>query len=313
MMTFFTKIFKPKTPETLGVALVLVVAVFWGMFPIVVNKGSQHIPPLFFAAVSTFIGALVAAFVSFIKKDFKKIFNKKGLGWGIGVAFTMSAFHYGLLFVGSTMTSGVNTAALELSEILFTILITPFFGEKPTVYKTLGGVFVLTGAFVILFKGGNFSVGDVLIIASTSLLPFGNLFGKKALQYFNSENLLVVRYFFGGLMLLMMSFIFEDRTAMIPSLVNYWPYVALNGVLLLGLVNILWYEGLKRLQISKAVFLLMTFPIFSLLFLTVFYNEQPNFFQVIGVLIIVLGAYFTAKPDRSLKEDVVWDGTIKKL
>ena len=301
-MNFLRQIFKPKTPETLGVVLVLVVAVFWGMFPIVVNKGSQHIPPLFFAAVSTFIGAMVATIVSFVKKDFRKVFHARGFAWGIGVAFTMCAFHYGLLFVGSTMTSGINTAALELSEILFTILITPFFGEKPTVYKTLGGIFVLFGAFIILFKGGSFSFGDVLIIISTSLLPFGNFFGKKALQYFNTEHLLIVRYFLGGFMLLVMSLLFEDRSLMLPSLINYWPYVVLNGVLLLGLVNILWYEGLKRLQISKAVFLLMTFPIFSLLFLTVFYNEQPNVFQVIGILIIVIGAYFTAKPDRSLME-----------
>lgn len=275
--------------------LVLVVAVFWGMFPIIVNKGTQHIQPLFFAAISTFVGGGTALAVSFFNRDTRKIFQKKALIWGSLVALTMAAFPYALMFIGAKMTSGVNTSALELSEIIFTLIITPFLGEKPTVYKTLGGVLVLIGAFVVLFKGGSFNVGDVLIILSTALLPFGNYFGKKALKYISAENLLVIRYFVGGAALLMMSLLFENGAEMVPSLQNYWPYIVFNGVLLLGLVNILWYEGLKKLEICKAVFLLMTFPIFSLLFLTVFYDERPNFFQILGVFIIVLGAFFTSR------------------
>lgn len=301
-MKFLTRYFQGKKPETLGVILVLIVAIFWGMFPIVVNKGSQHIPPLFFAAASIFMGAIAAAIVSLLKKDLRKILNKKALVWGVLVAFTMAAFPYGLMFIGARLTSGINTSALLLSEIIFTIIITPILGEKPTLYKTFGGLLVLFGAFVILFKGGTLNIGDLLIIVSTALLPFGNYCGKRALHYISAENLLIIRYFIGGLVLFIMSVSMEDSTEIIPSIINYWPYIALNGVLLLGLVNILWYEGLKRLQVSKAVFLLMTYPIFSLLFLSVFYDEKPNIFQMVGVSIIVLGAYFTAKPDTALLE-----------
>lgn len=304
-MAFLSRIFKGKNPEALGVALVLTVAVFWGMFPILVNKGTQLIPPLFFAGCSALLGGLAAFGVSALKRETGKIFRKKTLFRGLMVALTMVAFPYALMFIGAKMTSGVNTAALELSEILFTIIITPFFGEKPTVYKTFGGVLVLVGAFVILFKGGSFNGGDLLIILSTVSLPFGNYFAKKALKNISGENLLVIRYFVGGIMLLAMSLLFENGAEMLSSLQNFWPYMVFNGMLLMGLVNILWYEGLKKLEICKAVFLLMTYPIFSLLFLTVFYGERPNFFQILGVFVIVLGAYFTARPSVSEETDAL--------
>lgn len=291
-MAFFSK---PRSQETIGTITILIVAVFWGMFPILVNKGSQHFQPLFFGATSIITGGFTALILSFIKKDLHNIFNRKALPWAIGVAIFTSTLSYGLMFVGSKLTSGINTSALMLSEIIFTILITPFFGEKTTLNKILGGILVLSGALVILFKGGELNLGDFIIIICTVFLPFGNHFGKKALEHISPENLLALRYLFSGTFLLLMSFIFEDSDKMIPSLTNFWPYVALNGILFLGLVNTLWYKGLKKLPISKAVFLLMTYPIFSLIFLVLFYQEIPNNFQIIGVLVIVAGAYFSSK------------------
>lgn len=278
--------------ERFGMLLTIIVAVFWGMFPIIVNKGSQHIPPLFFAASSILTGAVTATLISLIRKDFKNVFNKKAFVFGCIVAFTLAFFPYGLLFMGTRLTSGVNTSALLLSEIIFTLIITPFLGEKPTLWKTLGGLFVLFGALIILFKGGTFNIGDLLIIAGTILCPIGNYYGKKALLLISGENLLIIRYFFGGIGLLILSLIVEDRSAMLPSLTQFWPYVALNGILLLGIINTIWYSALKRLQISKAIFLLMTYPVFSLLFLTLFYGERPNAFQILGILITHLTRKF---------------------
>lgn len=291
-MFFLTK---SKNKECSGTMTILIVAVFWGMFPILVNKGSQHFQPLFFGATSIIVGGITALVLSLIKKDLHNIFNRKAFFFAMGVALFTSTLSYGLMFIGSKLTSGINTSALMLSEIIFTILITPFFGEKTTFNKVLGGLLVLIGALIILFKGGELNLGDFIVIICTVFLPFGNHFGKKALEHISPENLLALRYLFSGIFLLLMSFIFEDSSKMIPSLVSFWPYVAVNGILFLGLVNTLWYRGLKKLPISKAVFLLMTYPIFSLIFLVLFYKEIPNSFQILGVFVIVVGAYFSSK------------------
>lgn len=286
---------KPRSQETIGTIMILIVAFFWGMFPILVNKGSQHFQPLFFGASSIIVGGLTALILSLAKGDLRNIFNKKAFPWAMGVALFTSTLSYGLMIIGSKLTSGINTSALMLSEIIFTGLITPFFGEKTTINKIMGGFLVLIGALIILFKGGELNLGDFILIFCTVFLPFGNYFGKRALEHISPENLLALRYLFSGAVLLLMSLILEDSSEMLPSLANSWPYVAINGVIFLGFVNTLWYIGLKKIQISKAVFLLMTYPIFSLIFLVLFFKEIPNFFQVIGVFVVVTGAYFSSK------------------
>lgn len=260
-----------------------------------VNKGSQLIQPIFFAGVSTLCGGIVSLVISFFQRGLKDILNRKALLYACYVAFFISILHYSIMFVGAKMTTGINTSALLLFEIIFTLLITPFFGEKPTLYKTIGGLFVLAGAFIILFKGGEFHLGDLLIILSTISLPFGNHFGKKALQYISPANLLTLRYLLSGVVLLMFSFIFEDTSKMLPSIQNHWIYVVLNGFFLFGLINNIWYYGLKKLEISRAIPLLMTYPAFSLVFLAIFYSDIPNIFQISGVFIIIVGAFITSK------------------
>ncbi len=57
----------PIKQENLGVIFVLIAAAEWGVFPVIVNRGTQSIPPLMFAAVTT----LLAAFGFFIYTTLK--------------------------------------------------------------------------------------------------------------------------------------------------------------------------------------------------------------------------------------------------
>lgn len=283
--------------EKKGYIFITLVALFWGMFPIVMNKGVAYISPLFFASTSLFTAGLVMLIVSIAHGNFRKIFSRQSLWYGSIVGLCIATFPNALMFIGTKLTSGINTSALMLSEIIFTLLILPFFGEKPAFNKTIGGVLVFIGSGIILFKGGQLNLGDVLVFMSTLTLPIGNHFAKKAIVIMPIENLMLLRYFIGGVILMVISFYFENRSQMIPSVLNYWPYVAINGVLLFGIVNSIWYKALKLLEVSRAVFVMMTFPIFSLIFLVVFFKESPQLYQIFGVFVILVGAYFTTRKD----------------
>lgn len=287
--------------ERTGTVLIVIVALFWGMFPIVVNKGSQNIPPLFFAAISTLVGFFTVTALSIVRGSFSKALTKDALKYGLAIGLLNGAIPYSLMFIGSHLTSGINTAALSLSEIIFTLLITPFFGEKPTTYKTLGGGLVLIGAFLILFKGATeINLGDILVIFSTLTLPFGNYFGKKALaKNITGETIMTIRYAVAAILLLALSLLFEDRTNFISTSLSYWPYILINGVILMGFANSLWYHGLKKIEVSKAVSLLMTYPFFSLIFLVTFFGERPSIYQLTGLVIIVLGGVLSARIQKN--------------
>ncbi|MCK5062170.1 EamA family transporter, partial [Candidatus Parcubacteria bacterium] len=48
-------------------------------------------------------------------------------------------------------------------------------------------------------------------------------------------------------------------------------------------------------DISKAISLAMTFPLFSLIVLIVFFKEIPSTFQWVGILVMAIGVYFSIK------------------
>ncbi|MEK7672848.1 MAG: DMT family transporter [Patescibacteria group bacterium] len=280
-----------KKSEKIATIQIFLVAILWGMFPIVVNKGSQHIQPIFFAASSVLLSCITIFIISLFKKSLKELKNKRGWKLGIIVAITGTAIPEALLFIGSQLTSGINTAALLLSEIIFTLLIMPFLGERPTLYKTLSGLLVLAGAFMILFKSSpdGINIGDILIFLSTMTFPFGNYFSKKILNEISAETLMIIRYSVGGIFLLALSFITEDSSLFLASAKEYWIYIFINGIVLSAFTNTIWYKGLKHLEVSKAISILMTFPLFSLIFLIIFFKEIPSPYQLIGLIVITIG------------------------
>ncbi|MBK8806325.1 MAG: DMT family transporter [Bacteroidales bacterium] len=201
-----------------------------------------------------------------------------------------------LFFWGASLTSAVNTSVLMLSEIIFTLIFTPFFGEKNTIEKYLGSLGIMIGAALVLYKGGwfTFCFGDFLVAISTITFPI-EIFSKRSLYIVSPSVVITMRYLMGGVMLLIVSFIFEP-IRLIPSIfADNWIMLFLTGFVLLALCKIAFYEGMKRLDISKVISLEMTYPFFSLLTLIFVFNETLYLFQILGVFIMVLGSFYTVK------------------
>src|SRR5208337_1697760 len=203
---------------------------------------------------------------------------------------------YTLFFIGAGKTSGINASLLLLSEIIFTLLFTPFIGEKTTIEKLIGAFGVFCGAALILFHGSfQVNTGDVLVILSTATYPVGNYYSKKALNQVSPSVILLVRFFLGGLFLLLLAMFVETPSHMFAVIVTNWPLLSLTGFVLLGAGKIVWYEALDRLDISKTISLGMTFPLFSLIILTGFYEETITRQQAIGIAVMMVGVFFSAR------------------
>jgi len=201
---------------------------------------------------------------------------------------------YTLLFIGAEKTSGINTSMLLLSEIVFTLLFTPFIGEKTTVEKLVGALGVSCGAALLLYRGSfQINTGDILIILSTATYPVGNFYAKKALSRVSSTIILLVRFSVAAPFFFLLSMLADERLSGIGSIISgSWPLLLFTGFVLLGVGKIVWYEALDRLDISKAISLSMTFPLFSLMLLTLFYGEVISWQQGIGIGVMMVGAFF---------------------
>ncbi len=286
----------PIKQENLGVIFALIAAAEWGVFPVLVNKGTQNIPPLMFAAVTTLLAAVGFLIYTALKVNLHELRNRNSYKSLIMVTLCIVIVPYTLFFVGSSKTSGLNSSLLLLSEIIFTLVFTHFIGEKTTIMKLVGALGVFVGALLILNNGkSQLNVGDLLVILSTATYPVGNFYAKKALNFVSSSTILLVRFLLGGFFILITSLFFEPQSNIFQPIIANWGLILFTGLILLGVGKIIWYEGLKRLDISKAVSLAMSFPLFSLLVLMVFFKETPSLLQWLGIIMMAIGVFFSIK------------------
>ncbi|MBI4995182.1 EamA family transporter, partial [Candidatus Peregrinibacteria bacterium] len=178
------------------------------------------------------------------------------------------------------------------TEILFTFLICGlFFNEKITTQKILGGLAVLIGATIILYKKSfQFNIGDILIIAGTFFYPIGNIFAKKALKITSPSVILFMRSIIGGMLLLLISFYFEKfAAAPLQYAKENWKIILLNGAIVYLVSKLLWYQGFKYIDISKAISISMAMPAISLVYAAAFLHEIPTIQQTAGFVVVVTG------------------------
>ena len=292
MFSFYKK--NISTPEKIGVKMAFIAAIFGGLFPVVINRGVQYIEPITFAALSALLAAVTAFVFLVIQKKISELKKREVYFSLLMVSIFIIIIPYSLFFLGASMTSGVNTSLLQLFEIIFLLIFTPFFGEKTSAYKLIGAGGVFFGAVFILYNGSSFlNIGDLLIIASTVPYTFGNFYAKKALNIVSPATILFARYIIGGTFLLILSFFIESQANLGFIISNYYIYILISGIISLGIGKIFWYQALKRLDISKGISIVMTSPLFGLLILIIFFGERLSVYQMLGVGVMMIGLYFS--------------------
>jgi len=282
--------------ENKGAILALASAALWGIFPVMVNRGSRDIPPLTFAAISTLLAAVGSFVYTAFHGKLYELKNKEAYASLLMITLCIVIIPYVLLFIGSSKTSGINTSLLLLSEIIFTLAFTPLIGEKTSAEKLIGASGVFIGGLLILYNGKfRLNIGDIMVIASTATYPVGNFYAKKALNQVSPSTILFVRFSLGGVFILLLAMIAETRPGVITIILADWRMLLMTGLILLGVGKIVWYEALRRLDISKAIALGMTFPLFSLIILIGIFKEAISRYQWTGIAIMMLGVFFSIR------------------
>ncbi|TSC60813.1 MAG: hypothetical protein Greene041662_45 [Candidatus Peregrinibacteria bacterium Greene0416_62] len=253
----------------------------------------MRMPPIFFGAISLLLASLLAG-VFLLRSP--RLLGKSVIRWitlrDIGlVALCNLVIPIVLISEGTRMTTGINTALLLQAEMLFTFLFcVVLFGERMRAMRLGGAVCVFAGTVFILLSGeAQWSTGNILIILATVLYPFGNLISKRLLGLLSVTEILFLRSLFAGVALLILSLLIEDiHLADLPWSYVWW-LILVQGACVFFLAKLLWYEGLKVISVSRAVFLVSSSPAFSLFFAIVFLREIPTFPQLIGFVVTMAG------------------------
>lgn len=284
--------FRSKSQERAGEIIVLVFSLFSGILPVIVHYGVGFLPPIFYASISLLVGALVMLVVLFLSGRGHELKIKEAWLPILLVAFFIYVFPSILFYKGAAQTSGINTGILLTAEVFFALLFSRMWGEKMTGAKIFGGAAMILGTFLVLYNGHfEFRAGEFMIILASAFYPIGTYYGKKVLHKISPVTLVFGRAFLGGLILLPLSLAFEPIGNTPEFLKEFWWLFLINGALIAGLSKLLWYEGLKRLDIGKATILVMTYPAWSMILSTIFLKEIPTLYQFGGLLVIFAGVY----------------------
>ncbi len=289
---------KIRSQEHIGELFVISQVALYGLFPVIINYVTQKMPPILYAALVTLTAAVVLFLYLLFTKKLFLIFNRKAFKYILGTTIFVGIIPSILIFTGTRMSSATNTAILLESEVFFTFLICGiFFGEKITKHRLLGAFTILVGASAILYQGSlSINIGDLMVIAGTAFFPVGNRMAQKALKLCPPSIVLFLRSIIGGIALLFVSFIFENSISQtLPQFKENLLFILINGILVFAIAKSLWYEGIRRIDISKAISIGISAPAFSLIFAMIFLKEMPNIYQLTGFVLVIAGVYIVTR------------------
>ncbi|MFH0820538.1 MAG: DMT family transporter [Candidatus Peregrinibacteria bacterium] len=285
--------FRSQSQERLGEILVFGEMLIMALFPILVHYGSIQMPPLFFAAITSLIAGLTMGVPLIVTNRSRELLERKVWKPIVIITLCIIVFPSILIYKGAQLTSGINTSILLTAEALFTLLFFHFVGERITRIKIFGTIAMFAGTALVVWNGiFELNTGALLILLATAIYPIGNYYAKKALVIAHPFTLIFARSLLGGLILLGFSLAFESfQSVDLKLLKDFWWILLLNGFLVSALSKVFWYEGIKRIEVGKAVIIGMSFPAFSMILATIFLKEIPTIYQLGGFLIILAGLY----------------------
>lgn len=264
--------------------------VLWGMYPILTHKIVLGLDPLFLVSASMLIASVPFIIQLILKKENKQLFSQKMLKTLIPVAL-FTAAGQAFLFVGTKLTSGVNTGLLLQVEPVYSLILGIIFLGEIIGGGQIGATLIMViGAMTIVYKKGgiNINFGDLLILLSPLMFQISHAVAKKLLNKGTKISLILAgRHFYGGIMLIIFTFITNKSVINLFNFDNFKTASYLG--LYLSFLAFLWYSSIKKIPVSVASSFLPLTALVSLLGSVFFLKETISIQQYIGFFLIVGG------------------------
>ena len=284
----------------IGVLLLLLTAFIWGLAFIAQTKGLESVGPFTFSATRMLIGG-IALLPIVIVIDMKKLKNAdrerkwryKGTlkssiinGCILGVVFCIACnFQQHALIYSSAGKVAFITAFYMLLVPIFSLFLRYF---VPPIYW-LGSVIGLAGLFFLCFDMGGFRgfyYGDVYAFVGAIFFAIHILLVEHFVEKTNSLRLSCTQLLVGGVISLILMFIFENPSweaiggAIIPILYA--------GLFSCGIAYTLQIVGQKYVEPSLATLIMSTESVFAAVLGAIILQETMDVFEIMGCVLVGL-------------------------
>ncbi|MGQ9722836.1 MAG: DMT family transporter [Candidatus Jordarchaeum sp.] len=290
--------------EQKGFILCLLEILLAGLFPVITKYGVGFINPIFFAAISALLGAGFMLIILKFRKELKQLFTKELLKNLFLIGFFGTFLSSILFFIGSTMTSGINASILLQTEPIYSIVLSFFLlGELIRKKQIALTLLILSGTIIVVYNGVlSINMGDILILLTPFAWQIGHVLARKTFEKTSTYVVATGRVLYGGILLLILS--------LIPGFGEY-QFLTDPGIMLLFLFQgivvyigsmIVWYEAIKRINLSKATGIIAPYPVFSVILAWIFLGETISVYQLAGLAIIITGIILLSRVRSEKRE-----------
>jgi drug/metabolite transporter (DMT)-like permease len=279
----------------------LFVAIFWGGTFIAGRTVAQHVGP-FSAAFLRF--AVASLFLIFVTRKLEGGIPplKKHQIVPILLLGMTGVFLYNIFFLSGLKTVEAGRASLIIATnpIFIALLAYSFFRERLTGINMAGILLCASGAIIVISKGnlrmimeGGIGTGELYILGCVVSWVLYSLVGKRIMK--DMSPLVAVTYscLIGGTLL----FLPAIAEGMLNHLWSYrgadWFSIFYLGFFGTALGFTWYYEGIKKLGVSKAAVFINFVPISAVIMASLILKEKIDLSLVIGAVMVIGGAWFT--------------------
>jgi drug/metabolite transporter (DMT)-like permease len=298
---------KKKKNFLLGTTYAFINMISLGILGIVDKIGATHtVNPFVFSTQSVFFSLLFVTIFAFLykKNEFiREIKHTPFSAWRL--LFFIGIFSSGLFilfrFLGLLQSTGTFATLSQVIITALTAVLAMFFLKEklPRIFWLFFFIIIVAMYFVSIgkFALATLGKGDSYIIIGAIFVAFANLFSKKALAYVSPVILTMGRFFFGTLLLLVISlFVFHFTSVLLTF--SIWSLA--SG--LLWTVNATAFSfSIQKLGVTLAASILMIAPVVTMVLEYTILKQIFNPVQITAALIVVIcGILMVVTKERAL-------------
>ena len=277
-------------------SLDLVLSFLWGGHPTALKVALPYAPPIRQGWMRFVISAIVILFwarykrVSLIptKAEIKPLVQ-------LGILFSVQLL---FLNIGISKTSVSSSVILNSTYPIWVITLGHFFikGDNFTFIKFSGVMIAYLGIIITYFDSfGNssFLLGNSFCLASGFLLGVRTIFLAKGSESIAPLKLLMAQAFFGSLIFILLSVIFEGDPYKFSLILLI--SILYQGAIVAGFNFIANIWLLKNYKPSQVTVIHLSQPIFGILIGYVVLGEKIGLLVVLGAAFVILGSVLVRK------------------
>lgn len=293
---------RQRKQELRAEALLLLVVFIWAANYPLAKWAITGMDVFIFNALRFVTAALVTTIIFFTRSTWQPI-NREGWKGIISTGFIAHVLYQVVFLYGLSLTTAGNSAVLLSTAPLWTLFINAkLHKEKIRIpmwigmaISLVGIVSIITGSGKQIDLGGTAIFGDLICIVAAILWGLHTNLQKPLLVDYSVFQLTFLMMGIGGagLSLIALPHALSFHWGTLPW--TYYLAAILSGAISIGLGNIFWSNGVRRLGPGRTSNFSNLIPVIAFIIAYVTLREEISLIQVLGVAVTMVGVWVARK------------------